>query len=193
TGHLEHDRIARSYWAKLRTVLTRDPVAVSLQAFHEDTYLAAAQLPGASLIGPGVVVLPGFGGPGAVPGSDRRPSPDGPDLAEEGPLSPWNPVWVCPILLALIAAVGWPWSRLALGSSIPLLQVALAPAFGLAAVAVASLLADAAGLRLSGGGGFAALAAAVAGALVCLRFSSGRPWRGRPAAVEPPQPDRRPR
>jgi len=189
TGHPEHDRIARSYWANLGTVLTRDPVAVSMQSFHEDTYLAAAQLPGASLIGPGVVVLPGFGGPAAVPGSD---SPDGSDLPEEGPLSPWTPVWLSPILLGLVAAVGWPWSRLALGSSIPLLQVALAPAFGLAAVGVASLLADAAGLRLSGTGGFAALAAAMVGALVSLRFSSRRPWRGRPAAVEPPQPDRRP-
>lgn len=192
TGHQEHDRIARSSWATLRKAIARDPVAVALQSFHDRTYLVAVRLPGAARLGPGVAVLPGFGGSTRALRSDNRPSPEGSDLPEEEPFSPWTPVWLAPVLLAMVAAIGWPWSRLALPSAGPLRRIALAPAFGLAALSATAVVVDAGGLRLGRVGGFAGLALSVAGGLIALWLSWGGP-QGRRANPEPPPPDRPPR
>src|SRR5205814_8602743 len=78
-----------------------------------------------------------------------------------GPLSPWEPVWLGPALLLLFWAVGLRWSRLALPRSGVLIRVALAPAMGVAALSLASIAADAAGLRLGQAGGWVALAIAL--------------------------------
>jgi hypothetical protein len=159
TGQAEHDRLALGYWAKIRPLLHRGPLAIVAEGFDAPAYRSTVALPGSTRVAPGVVALPGFGLPSA-------PAPGlAPSLSEPGagPLPPWTPVWFGPALLAGLAGLGWPWARLALPTARAADTAALAPAFGAAALSIASVAVDAVGLRLSGAGAKVALALALLG------------------------------
>ncbi len=177
TGNQEHDRIALDYWSKILTVMGRGPVAVSVRAVDPPGYAAAAALP--EVLGDprrfevadGVLVLPGYTGAAAKPGAALvRAVP----LGGVGPISPWLPVWLAPPVLALLGLAGWAWTRAAL-PRVPLLdRAALAPAFGIGAMGLASVLVDSFGARLAHGGGILALALAVAGGVVVAAVAARR-------------------
>lgn len=155
TGNLEHDRLAEAAWAEIRPRLARGAVVVALEGFDPEAHREATALPGARALAPGAVLLPGSAPP-------APPAPVDPAFTEPGvgTFSPWTPVWLAPLLLTVLAGVGWPWVRLALPGTDPSLRAALAPALGAAAVALASVVVDAVGLRLAEGGAPASLALA---------------------------------
>jgi hypothetical protein len=193
TGNREHDLLASSYWAEIKPVLDRDPVAVVLQSFDRASYDAALGLPGSIQLGPGVVTLPGFAGVPDTGGESssafREPG--------EGPMSPWTPTWLSPLLLGILAGLGWPWALLALRDSELLTKLALSPAFGIAGLGVASVAMDAMGLRLSDAGGYIVVGLLVVAGLVAVALNRRRggalsPGAG-PGAGEPPPRDRAPR
>jgi hypothetical protein len=182
TGRPEHDRLARDGWAAIRPVLGRHPVAVVIEGFDPVAYREALRvsqtldMPERDRLGPGVLLVPGFGGTISDPTSERLSAElrvPGP-----GPQSPWAPVWLAPLVLVLLAAVGWPWARLTLPGGDGLLIFGLAPAFGLASIGLSSVAADAAGMRLSAAGGLVAPGVAL-GAGVAL-------WLG--GRLKPPEP-----
>jgi hypothetical protein len=188
SGNREHDLLAGSYWADIQRVLDRDPIAVVLRSFDRVTYDAALDLPGSTQIAPGVATLPGFAGvrdTGAVDAAAfREPG--------EGPVSPWTPVWLSPLLLAIVAAIGWPWALLTVRDSALVLRLALSPAFGIAALGLASVAVDSLGVRLGEAGGYVAAGLAVVpGLLASAR--RGLRTEGRPAAPGPRSRDREPR
>lgn len=158
TGNPEHDFLARSQWERIRSLDLR-PVAVVLRSFDRAAYRAAVALPGSRMLGPGVATIPGFNPP---PPADTQP------LSEETPFSPWTPVWLGSLLLVLVTAVGWPWSRLALPGSDSLARLALSPAIGVAAIGMASVAVDAVGLRLGDAGGHVAAALALGLGLIAV-------------------------
>lgn len=160
TGRREHDTMAQTSWADVRTLPVGRTLAVAVEAFDHDGFAEVLALPGATTLAQGVAALPGRTGMPC-----RSACPQDPTLTEPGagPLSPWLPVWLAPALLVLVGLLGYPWAKLALSGSESLDLVALAPAFGLAAISLASLLSDALGLRLSGSGGWVALAVAASG------------------------------
>jgi hypothetical protein len=191
TGRAEHDAMAGAFWHDVAPVRTPTALAVSIQAFDPRRYPRAAALPGSVPIARGVVALPGFRGAavGCPPSCGANPSGD----VGAGPFSPWKPVWLAPVLLAILAIVGAPWSvatsrRRGLG---------LAPAFGLAALSLAAILTDAAGLRLGSVGGWVALTLALGSglALAAARawLSPGLPGPGRTEAPAPLPTDPEPR
>lgn len=191
TGNREHDLLAGSYWAQIEPLLDEDPVVVVLQSFDRATYRAALDLSGSSRIGPGVVALPGFAG-ASDPDADASAALREPG---EGPMSPWTPVWLSPLVLAIVTALGWPGARLSLRHSTLLSRVALSPAFGLAALGLTSVAVDALGVRLSDAGAYIAVGLVVGLGLLGLGWDRADRGRGRvsrearPAAPEPPQPD----
>lgn len=184
TGQREHDTMALTSWADIRSIPRGRALAVAIEGFDPDTFDQALALPGAKLLAPGVVALPGNAGPPCGSACPRNPA-----MAEPGSglLSPWLPVWLAPLLLVVFGLLGLPWAGLALDRAEPILRVALAPAFGLAALSLASVLTDVAGLRLSGAGGWVALALAAGGWLLSPLL------RAREGASEPRPRDRQPR
>jgi hypothetical protein len=191
TGNREHDLLARSYWAGIEPILDQDPVVVVLESFDRATYDTALDLAGSTAIGPGVVVLPGFAGIADAGDSAALSEPG------EAPMSPWTPVWLSPLLLVIVTALGWPWALLALRESGVLTRLALSPAFGIAALGLASVAVDALGMRLSESGGYIAvglpLVAGLLGVALDRRGGSGLSPGVRPAAPEPPPRDLEPR
>jgi hypothetical protein len=168
-GVPEHDRLALQYWARIRPLLHREPLVVAVEAFDPVGFRAAVMMPGSRRIAPGVVVLPGSPSPVGngvgLSGSLAQPG--------AGPLSPWPPLWLAVALLAGMAAIGWPWARVALPATEGSDLLALAPAFGAAALSLAAVAVDAVGLRLSGAGSFVALALS-AGGWLALAVSRAR-------------------
>ena len=69
-------------------------------------------------------------------------------------------MWSGALLLALAGLVGGPIAALLLAAEPARARAALAPAFGFAALLLASVLVDGLGLHLSGPGGWVALALA---------------------------------
>ena len=177
TGDREHDVMARDYWAQTKGALGRAPVAVVMEAFDPEAYrevslmAEVARRPESFRAGAGVWMLPGFTGshPPVMPG-DNVPAA----LREPGaePFSPWIPLALAPLILVLLGAVGWPWARAALPNVDGLIHSSLAPAFGLAAMSLASIAVDAAGIRLSGAGAWLALSLAVGGGITFLWMTS---------------------
>jgi hypothetical protein len=192
TGNREHDVLAGSYWAEIRPVLDRDPLAVVLQSFDQPTYDTALDLPGSTPIAEGVLTLPGFA-------AIREVGPETSAAfreAGEAPVSPWTPVWLSPFLLAIVAGIGWPWALLAVRDSDLLLRLALSPAFGIAGLGLASVGVDALGIRLSETGGYIAVGLTVLLGLLTMALShpAGALSPGaRPGAPEPRPPGRGPR
>jgi hypothetical protein len=178
TGEEEHDALARSSLAEVRPLLSQQPLVVAVAAFDATTYRHSAAMSGARQLAPGVVAIAGFDGDRPCPDCGTLP----PALTDpgSGPMSPWLPVWLAPVLLLVLAALGFPWSRLAIPDAEPITGLALAPGFGLAAVALAALVMDAVGLRLADVGGWAALTLAATG-WVLLALSP--PRRAAPPAT----------
>jgi hypothetical protein len=154
TGRPEHDRLANDAWRRIRPLLARRPLVVAIRAFDPRPFRSAP--PGSRAIAPGVLALvpgrwcgAGCGRAGAAVGA--------------GPASPWLPVWLSPVLLAMLGALGLSWSTLAMPGRPLLVRLSVAPAFGVAALSLGSVAADAVGLRLAGAGGWVALALAALG------------------------------
>jgi hypothetical protein len=163
TGEREHDAMAQTSWADVRTLPAGRTLAVTIEAFDRKGFAKAQALPGATTLGPGVTALPGRTG---VPCGSACPQDTALTEPGAGPLSPWLPVWLAPALLVLVGLLGYPWARVALPGSDSSIPVALAPAFGLAVISLASVLSDVLGLRLSGAGVWVALAVAASGWLL---------------------------
>jgi hypothetical protein len=177
TGQAEHDALATTAWLALRQDLRRPALAVVVHAIDPAGFDDAALLPEARLLGPGVIALPGL---------DPEPAlgPTGPARLTEpgaGPLSPWMPVWLAPVLFVVVAVTGWPWARLGLTDPTPAaVRFALAPAFGGAALSLCAVATDAAGLQLAGAGGWVAAAVALSGwALLAARAAFRASGSGR--------------
>ena len=179
TGRIEHDRLTTEYWPGIQKALGRRPVAVVLEAFDRLRYREAHQHrpSGAQAAAfnpaPGLIVLPGFTGSPPVHGLPAALTEIG-----SGPFSPWLPLLLTPLVVVAFTGIGWGWARLALPSSDPVNRLALAPAFGIAAFGVASMIVDLSGLRLSPWGGSAALLLALAGPAAAL-------WRARITITSP--------
>jgi hypothetical protein len=193
TGNREHDLLARSYWAEIEPILDQDPVVVVLESFDRATYEAALDVSGSTRIGPGVVALPGYAG---VPDTGTETAAT---LREpgEGPMSPWTPVWLSPLLLVVIIALGWPWALLTMRESEVLTRLALSPAFGIAALGLASVAIDALGIRLSDAGAYIAVGLTVVAGLLGValdhRGAGGLSQGVGPGASEPRPRDLEPR
>jgi hypothetical protein len=193
TGNREHDLLAGSYWAEIEPILDQDPVVVVLESFDRATFEAALDLSGSTPIGPGVVALPGFS---AVPDTGTETAAA---LREPGeaPMSPWTPVWLAPLLLVIVTALGWPLVLLALRQSEIVTRLALSPAFGIAALGLASVAVDAVGMRLSDAGGYIAVGLTVVAGLLAValdrRAAGGLSPGARPEAPEPRPLDLEPR
>jgi hypothetical protein len=152
--------MANLSWREVRPLLARHPLAVVVRSFRAAGAPAPTAVPGETAIAPGVSAVPGMTGTPAsgttgLPAEETRPG--------AGPLSPWLPLLLAPALLAILAALGWPWARVALSGAHPRAWAALSPSFGAAALGLACVAADAVGLRLSGAGGFVALGLAASG------------------------------
>ncbi len=163
TGDVGRDLMATDYWNRIRPALDRPALVVAASLFDRVAYQDALAMPGRVPLAPGVVALPGFtgAGGGAPPGSSALASPGA------GPLSPWLPVWLAPLLLIILGLIGWPW----VAATLPArgrIRPALAPVVGLAAISVAAIAADVAGIRLHGWPGVVPIVAAFGGGLVML-------------------------
>ncbi|MEA2509959.1 MAG: hypothetical protein QOG21_2041 [Actinomycetota bacterium] len=156
TGHAVHDAVSTDLW---RAVRATEPTAlpVVLRALDPSSYASFAPRRGTRMIAPGVISPAGR----TAFLTDRA--------FTSGPLwSSWLPVWLTPALLLGLAAVGWAWVRLALPRATARTAISLAPAFGLGTLAVAAIVLDAAGLRMSGIGKWVAVFAVIVGPLIAL-------------------------
>jgi hypothetical protein len=158
-GRFEHDRLATAYWNDARRVLDRRPLAVTLMGLDPQGFGQALDMGGRRL-GPGVAVLRGF-----ERAKPSRPLPEEWTDVGAGPISPWLPVWLSPVVLAALALIGWPLAAVALPRVDRVIVWSLAPALGLAAVGLSSWVLDAVGFRLAKAGGVLAVVFAIAGAL----------------------------
>ncbi len=189
TGNQEHDRMSAMYRQEAQPSLRHSPLVVAIRSFDGGGYAAAAALPGSKLLAPGVVVLPGYPGEPRPPGAPAQAA----GLTEPGagPLSPWLPVWLAPLLLLGFGLTGWPWIRLALRAAAGSHALALAPAVGIAALGLGAALADAVGIRLSSPGGTAAMVVVALIGWAALAWSRHRANRasGLRASASAPTPD----
>jgi hypothetical protein len=170
TGVPGHDRLAQDSWRRIEPLVEGSGpfLAVAIEHFASSAYREALGLRGSTQIAPGVAALPG-----STLGADRRPSPEDAALTSPGPapMSPWLPLWLSPMVLGLLAVVGWPWTRVAWRGGSTLVQVAVAPAVGLAGIALAAVVVDALGIGLGGVGAVVATGGVVAtGILAMLLF-----------------------
>jgi hypothetical protein len=178
-GDVSHDLLATDSWNRIRPVLDRPALVVAATRFDRVAYQDALALPGYVTLAPGVVALPGYTGAngGLPPSSAAYTSPGA------GPLASWLPVWLAPLVILLLGAIGWPW----VAATLPGRQrvaAALSPAGGLAAISVAAIATDAVGLRLQGWTGLVPLIAAIGGGLAMLARSRRRGGEGpRPAPI----------
>ncbi|HEY1331558.1 MAG TPA: hypothetical protein VGH10_08810 [Actinomycetota bacterium] len=154
-GLPEHDRLARESLAGIRALHGPPPLAVVLQAIDPAGYRSASSISGSRVLAPGVIALP----PGL--GGGRGPDGSGWTEAGPGPMSPWTVVWLGAVVLGIAGAVGAGWSVVAVRADGVVPVAALAPGFGMAAVAVAGVGIDAAGVRLADAGGFVAIGVAL--------------------------------
>jgi hypothetical protein len=175
TGVPEHDLVATDSWRRIRHVLDDSPVAVVLSVFDPGFYRQVAGLPRSVRPAEGVATIPGYGGRSL--GDGEYP------VIDSGlePVSPWLPPVVAPLLLVLLSVVGFPWVRAIVPERDLITRLLLSPALGLTALALASVAADAFGLRLAGAGGvvagIAALGSGIAASLLrappsCLSFDT---------------------
>jgi hypothetical protein len=169
TGKVGRDRMATDYWNRIRAVLDRPALAVAIASFDPAEYRHVLGMSGHMGIAPGIVALPGFTGAGrGLPSASAELTSAG-----AGPLSPWLPVWLAPLVVILVGLIGWPWVAATLPGANPRIRVGLAPAVGIAALSLAAIAADALGMRLNGWGAVVAAIAAWGTGLVLLA-GSGR-------------------
>jgi hypothetical protein len=176
TGLPEHDRMAFQYWGSIRPLLGRQPapLAVVLKNIDPEGYAAVFRMPAFARhparfrLAPGVIALPGVTGSAQLATARAiAPHPHGSGTVL---ISPWLPVWLAPILLLLLAGVGYPWILAVIPQADTLIRWSLAPAFGVAAVGLGSIAVDALGVRLGTGGSFAATGLALAGGVLAARL-----------------------
>jgi len=156
-------------------VLDDSPVAVVLSVFDPGVYRQVTGLPRSVRPAEGVATLPGYGG---------RPLADGEyPVIDSGlePVSPWLPPVAAPLLLVLLSVVGFPWVRAMIPERDLITRLALSPALGLAALALASVAADAVDLRLAGVGGVVAGIAALGSGMAASLL------RARPSRLSSPE------
>ncbi|GEM_PF-1700449 len=182
TGIAEHDRVARAYWREVQSLLHRTPppLAIVLENADPESFAAAFRLPdlqqdpAAYQIAPGVLALPGLTGGVPVPVLAAQSHEGVPHGSGTSLMSSWLPLWTGALILLILTGLGWSWARAALPDSADeLTRLALAPAFGLAALGLASFVPDAAGIRLSGAGGLVAAGIALAGGILAMRARRG--------------------
>lgn len=209
TGQTEHDRLAARYFRQVEPLLRRTPppLAVVIENTDAESYAAAFHLPAVAKrssafhIAPGVLTLPAAHGTAPVFFAAAQASAF-PHDSGTARMSPWTPVLLAPVLLALLWLAGIGWVRASLPFASRTTSAALAPAFAIAAVAFASIAVDALGVRLGGAGGTVAFAAAAAGGLsawaVRARVGARGRFSGRAAGAPrgarerpPPDPARR--
>jgi hypothetical protein len=164
TGQPEYDAYSRSSLDSIRSAGGR-PLVLVVRAFDPRAFGRARSLPDATRAGPGVVALPGS--PPTAPVSSS-------DATGAGPQSPWAPVWEAILVLAIACAVGWPYTAM-LPHMDGRLRWALAPALGIAALMVASVVVDGIGVRLSDTNGWLAPALAVVPAWGLMIWMHRRP------------------
>src|SRR4029453_14045721 len=125
-------------------------------------------------ISPGVVALPKF--TGGIPVGPPRAPPIPPAYTSvgAGPLSPWLPVWLGPLLMVALGGVGWPWVVATLPGANPRIRAGLAPAVGIAVLSLYAIVVDAVGLRLDGWGAVVAIMAALGTGLFLLARTAAR-------------------
>jgi hypothetical protein len=133
------------HWPSVRAVLDEHPIALLLSTFNRGFAQVADAHPDWR-IAPGVLVVQG----------PRPPGPYPPRVAVPAPLSPGalEALWLA--FLAVLALAGGGWAAASVRSG--LAAAALAPAFGIAAIVLAGIVADRLGVRLAGGGGTALIA-----------------------------------
>jgi hypothetical protein len=160
TGNAEHDAYSR-YSLRVAEALPRPPLVVLVRSFDPASFRAEA----AKMLGPPPPAVLVLSTP-RVPPTPARLAASGPNAVGPGPQSPWTPVWLGALLLAASAFAGWPWAAVSISGESTICVPALAPAFGLAALSLASVLADGVGLRLAAAGGWVALVIALSGWVV---------------------------
>lgn len=186
TGIPEHDRIADLFWSDLRPRLAGGPtpLAVVVQAIDPEAYASVFHLPQveryppAYRIAPGVLTIPRYDGT-APHGAVEAAAVAYPSDSGAARFSPWTPVVLAPAVLLILAAAGWAWVRALVPNARTAATLPLAPAFGFAAIALAGMVADAAGLRMAKAGGMATVLAAISGGFVALAATTA--FRRRPA------------
>jgi hypothetical protein len=157
-GEPERDALARLSLADVERAARargREPAAFVLAPFARPDVDEAARL--GRQVGPGVFLL----APSLPPGAPVATPPPSP------PLRPSTPVAIAlssTAALALLGAIGWPWSRIGLGRGVGApawLPLAAAPAVGGALLTLAAVAAERLGVPLTGTAGPAGISAAV--------------------------------
>jgi hypothetical protein len=136
-GDALHDEMSRTYLEDLREI-DRPYVAFALEPFNP--FFDRAVLAGVPC-GPGLQLIPG--GTGAATAACMFPADVEPDLR---PFEPWTVLLASPLVLATLLLAGWGWARVAIGRTTA--SLALAPAFGGAALILTGFLFDRVGIRL---------------------------------------------
>jgi hypothetical protein len=162
-GNALHDEMSRRYLEDLRSV-DRPLMAFVLEPFNARFDQA---VPSGLECGPGVRLVPIPGGTPAAQVACQAPAAIGPDLQ---PFEPWTILLAAPLVLAALFLAGYGWSRAVLGRRTA--SFGLAPAFGLATLALAGFLLDQLGVRLEGivATAVALLLPSAGGYLLALRF-----------------------
>ena len=167
----EYDGTSWRYFRDVRPLLPERPVALLLPEANPERTTFDRWVAGHDPVAPGVWVVRG---PSVPVELAAAPSPVGPVAA--------LPVAVAAVaLVALLFAVGSGWSVAAARGRPVFAALALAPAVGIAALVVAGVAADRAGISLAGSGAAAvAVVAAVTGwvAAVLVRRGPGRESTG---------------
>jgi hypothetical protein len=161
-GGVQGRQLSKWLMSDLRPALRRPAVAVVLRSLDRREYREAVRLPGHRRVAPGVATLPAFPHGRALSVTPSGAAADPPGLGS-GPLSPWLPVALGPVVMAVLAAIGWSWAGAAMPFSEAGVRASLAPAFGLGALALVSIAADAVGLRLDGVGAWVSAVVALVG------------------------------
>ncbi|MFN2543676.1 MAG: hypothetical protein ABR600_03765 [Actinomycetota bacterium] len=141
-GNADFNELSQEFFDGLRPVLSRDPIVLTVDAFNQH-FGALAKADPSALIAPGVLLV-------------RGPAPTD-TVAEPVPPQPHSNAWLAALTAAIlailfVAGIGW---SVTLASGPLAVRAALAPAFGIAALALAGLLADQGGVGSSGASGVA--------------------------------------
>jgi hypothetical protein len=153
-----------------------DPVALILKFYDQVHYTGWVAEHPDSEVGPGVAVVRG----------PRAPGP----LWDPGPVGPYRSLTLAALAIGTLAAllmIGLGWTAASFGPSLrPMEVLAVAPAVGIAALVLAGVLVDRAGIRMEGmAGALTTVGVAIAGWGVFALLRRVAP--GRWAGSDPPR------